>query len=95
MLSNQESIGREEAEFNHFLIEHRTPEERLPAVKAILARSGITRRNLRDAIELYQSRMGEGVPFPGFSGDDKTIEQLAVALQADEMQYRFHYEEPD
>lgn len=73
------------------LVEYGASEERLPVVKTILARSGITKDNLRELIRLSESRMGMNRTFPRLGGSDREIDQIAADLEAEKTMYQSHY----
>lgn len=77
------------------LVEYGAPEERLSVVKTILARSGITKDNLRELVRLSESRMGMNRAFVGLGGSDSEIDQVAADLEAEKTMYQSHYLDHD
>ena len=77
------------------LLRHGATAERLPIVKSLLAKVGITHQNLPDLIEIYEGPTDIHQPFPGFGGTDKKIEDLAGRLQECKTSFKAHYSQFD
>ncbi len=77
------------------LLKYGATAERVPVVREILMRNGITPEDLPELIHLSESLMGLNHPFTGFSGSDAEIDQIAADLQAEKTMVKAHFEDHD
>lgn len=77
------------------LLKYGATVDRVPVVREILIRNGITPKDLPELIRLSESPMGLNCPFTGFSGSDTEIDQIAADLQAEKTMIKAHFEDHD
>ena len=88
-------IGAHDEAWNRMLLERGVVPDRLPTVKKILTRVGITKQNLHDLIEIYEGPTDMHQPFPGFVGTDAQIEDLAGRLEECKTSFKSHFADHD
>lgn len=81
--------------WNRMLLERGATPDRLPTLKSVLARVGITKQNLRDLIEIYEGPTDMHQPFPGFGGTDQEIEEVAGRLEECKTSFQSHFVDHD
>lgn len=94
-MQNFESRSSQSETWDAMLLRHGATPDRLPTVKDVLARVGITRDNLQDLIRLSESRMGMGSPFRGFGGSDAELDQVVADLEAEKTMFQSHFADHD